>query len=235
MRTLRPLVYLAAMFLAADALADESSLRLAKFSEGEHSLQNLIKFPDVEGDVSVAVYCFADILGSGGIEWTHCFESKSVDQAFIDVIEIAIKDAEATAALVGGKKYSVKLYYRVVFIRQGGESQIGVFPNWGHDVDKYGLGYHAPQWYDNKLAPNNCWDMSGRFRAFSTMLVGTDGVAKSDVSFDRSAVNIKDKDCAGSLAALLKRSEYIPGEYEGRTVDATIVLAFGDWKNMVVE
>jgi hypothetical protein len=131
MRKLSQLVYLAAMLLVADALADESSLTLAKFSEGDHSLQNLIEFPDVDGDVSVAVYCRADLLGSGGISWTNCFESESVDQAFIDVIETAGRDAKATAASVDGKKYAIHLYFRVVFVRQGGESNIGVYPKFG--------------------------------------------------------------------------------------------------------
>lgn len=223
------------MILASNVLADEVGLKLAKFSEGEGALQNLIEFPNVEGDVSVAVYCVADIMGTGRVFRIDCFESESVDHKYIRAIEKTARDARATPAVVDGQEYITNLYFRTVFMRQGGEQYIGVFPNWGHDVDSYGLEYHAPQRYSNAVTPRNCVLTAGTFRAFSTLRIGVDGSPVGDVSFDRSDKDMKDQDCRASLSSLLKVSEYIPGENEGNPIETTIVEAWGDKQYMVVE
>ena len=235
MRTFRLVIFLAVMIVASDAWAEEATPTLAKFAVGANFPQNHIKFPDVNGDVSVAAYCYARILGGGDIQRNICFESSSMDQKFNDAVEAGMKDAKVTAASVNGKKYAVGLYYRVVFIRQEGKSFIGVYPNWGNDVDKYGIEYSAPQRYSTALRPAICTDVWSRFRAFATMRIGIDGAVKGDVSMELSALNIDDERCADSIEDLHKSLEYIPGEYEGDPVDATYVEGWGIFENMVVE
>lgn len=235
LRILGPVVFLILIVVASNAWAEEPPPTLAKFSMGEDSPQNHIEFPDVEGDVSAAVHCYASIMGSGGIRRTICFESLSVDQKFNDAVQDGMKHAKATGASVNGKKYSVGIYFRVVFVRLNGESFIGVYPNWGNDVDKYDLDYRAPQRYSTAILPRNCRNAWGNIFALATMRIGTDGAVKGDVTLDFNALNSDEERCGSSIETLHKGSEYIPGEYEGEPVEATYLEGWGNFEVMIVE
>lgn len=214
----------AALILINNAIADVSPSTLARFIDGEHSLQNLIEFPDVEGDVALFLYCELRVYPSGGIRGNFCFPSENVDPSFRKEVSTAAKLARASPAIVNGKARTVHLYYRVFFFQKDGASEVGVISNWGHDEDKYGISYEAPQRYSDYRRPNICGILLRRTLLLSTVLIGKDGTLTSDVVFvpelDRS---VDQRKCANGIRALLKKAKYIPGHYAGTPVEATFV------------
>ena len=216
-----------ALFLINNAIADASSPTLARFIDGEHSLQNLIEFPDVEGDVSLILNCELSVYPSGGITRNRCFPSEGVDPSFRKAVSAAAKLARASPAIVDGKARPVHLYYRVLFFQKDGTAEVGVFSNWGHDVDKYGISYEAPQRYSHYRMPNKCRYLLRGALLLSTVLIGKDGTLTSDVVFVPQLDRTPDqRKCANGIKALLEKAKYIPGHYAGTPVEATFVEAW---------
>ena len=71
-----------AFFLMSNAMADASPPTLARFIDGDHSLQELIEFPDVDDDIVAVVYCYADVHRRGEIVGNLCSRSENVDLSF---------------------------------------------------------------------------------------------------------------------------------------------------------
>ena len=108
------------VFLMSSSIAESSPPTLARFVDGDQSLQKLIEFPDVDDNVLTIVYCLAHVQKNGEIVRNHCFPSETVDPSLPDAIDTAAKLARASPATVGNKLRSVRLYYRVVFINKDG-------------------------------------------------------------------------------------------------------------------
>jgi hypothetical protein len=205
----------------SNAMADSSPPTLARFVDGDHSLQKLIEFPDVDDDVAAFVYCEATVLGSGKIRRNHCFPNENVDPSFPKAVSAAAKLAKLTPATVDGDNRFVYLYYRVLFIQKDGAAEIHVYPNWGADVDKYGLSYEAPQCYHFSPIRKPCSPLFIEF-AHVTTVIGTDGTVKGDVTIELGDTNSMNW-CENTIRSAFKSSKYIPGHHDGQPVDATYV------------
>ena len=213
-----------ALFLTSHAIADESPPTLARFVDGDDSLQKLIEFPVVDDDVAMIVFCLARVRKSGDIVRNHCFPSENVDQSFRDAIDTAVKSARASPATVDSKARSVRLYYHVNFFQKDGATEVGVHSNWGVDVDKYGLSYEAPQRYTDAIFPQFCSFMdieSGHV----AMVIGTDGTVKGDVALELGDGNDVNR-CENSIKNTYRNFKYIPGHQDGRPIEATFVEAW---------
>ena len=226
--TIRFLILSVALFLISNTIANTLPPSLARFDDGEHSLQKLIEFPDVDDDVSTVVYCELTVHRSGRIRRNFCFPFENVDWSFRNAVSTAARSAKALPAIVDGITRSVHLYYRVFFFQKDGAAEVRVYSNWGDDVDKYGISYEAPQRYSDYRTPEAC-----RYRlrppgVLSTVLIGTDGTLTSDVVFEPElGRSIRQKRCANRIRDLLEKGKYIPGHNGGAPVEATFVEAWG--------
>jgi len=219
----------------------------ARLVVGENSLEKSIDFPNVPGDLAVIVYCEAQVSSQGRLERNFCFRSENVDQAFRDAIDTTAESAKSTPAVVSGKPYRVRLWYRVAFVRKDDRSIVRVYPNWGRDFDKYGNDYEGPQRTTRQTKPRACstrrtFEVSAidSFRfgfedpsiiLIASLSIDADGKPASDVVFE-SAGNIESSKCRSSLADSLKNAEYIPGHHNGISVETTYVLPVGDYRDM---
>lgn len=219
----------------------------ARFAEGGESLENLIAFPDVPGDVGADVYCRAVISTDGEMKQNFCFRSANVDQAFRDSIDDAARSARLSPAVVSGEPHRVIFSYRVVFVRADDRSLIRVFPNWARDTDKYGNEYDGPQRLSRLMRPRTCitrgvvsMNSTESLRAsfdepsvslIATLTIDASGEPMDDVAFE-SASNVDDASCRSSVTDRLADADYISGHHNGEPVDATFVQTIGDREDM---
>lgn len=205
------------------AIADAAAPTPARFVDGDLSLQKLIEFPDVDHDVLTVMYCFVYVMRSGELRRNHCFLSESVDRPFRIAVDTAVELARASPATVDGKSHFIALYYRVIFLQKDGVAEVGVYPNWGNHVDKYGLSYEAPQRYTQSIYPEKCNALNF---LLATMLIGEDGTLTGDVAFS-GGEGMHMEWCKESVKAIHLNAKYIPGHKDGQPVEATFVEAWG--------
>lgn len=204
---------------------------LARFVDGDRSLQELIEFPDIDDDVAAIVYCRTLILEDGQIYGNVCFPSKIVNKSFKIAVETAIRSAKATPAIVDGKPYITRIFYRVIFFQKDGVAETVVFSNWGTDVDRLGNNYEAPQRYTYPTFPPGCYRFWPTRALTTTMLIGTDGSLVSDVEIETSHL-APTRTCFRSIRDLYKKSKFIPGRLNGLPVKASLVEIFGVAEDM---
>lgn len=217
----------------AQTLQDPISMEpdLARFSDGDQSLQRLIEFPDVDGDVLVVVYCRAFILEDGQVYSNTCFPTEGVRQSFPRAIENAMRSALVTPAVVDGAARAVPLFYRVGFLRKDGEAEIAVYSNWGIDMDEFGLDYEAPQRYTSQIFPMGCADYWWSMAVTATMVIGADGALAGDVRLESSELTPMRR-CTRSLKRFYEKSKYIPGRHDGKPIEATLVEVWGPHEHL---
>ncbi len=173
------LVLVIAVLLLCDASADTPRCTLARFIDGENSLQNLIEFPAVDGDVSKTIYCASRVYKSGKLRRTLCPASSKSDRYFIEAIEAAAKKTRVSPATLDGKTQRTSLLYTVTFVRQQGAESIHVYPNWGDDLEKYGPDYESAQRYDHGKLASVCVPSS---LLLVTVKIGADGRISGEIT-----------------------------------------------------
>jgi hypothetical protein len=210
------------VFLMSHAIANETPPTLARFVDGDQSLQKLIEFPNVDGDVSITVFCELTVIASGELRDNFCYQTERGDRPFRIAVDAAVRLAKASPAVADGKSQTVKFHYRIVFYRKSGVTKLGVYSNWGDDVDKHGIDYEAPQRYSYDQIPDACRRALSRDSVRVSMLVGTDGALTGEVVFapklDRTMRNQR---CAIAFKDIHKKAKYIPGHNGQTSIEAT--------------
>jgi hypothetical protein len=243
----RVLILVAATTQIGFAATETHPQSLARFVTGEQSLEELIVFPDVPGDFIVHVYCRAIVSSQGQMERNFCFRSEQVEQVFRDAIDAAAKSAEVIPAELSGESQRVSLWYRVVFAKKDSKSIVRVYPNWGRDFDKYGHDYEAPQRITHGIYPSACrlssihgisslesrrLRNSKLFLFFiASLTIDVDGKPTGEVVIE-SFGNFDPPLCRSRYERRLKSGKYIPGHQNGQPVEATYVVAVGNYKDM---
>ena len=209
--------------------SDESAVVPARFAGGLDAASGKIRFPNYKRDVSVYINCAAKLSEAGEVERYFCLDYYGVrDTKFRQAAEAFIESAELTPASVDGEPRSVEIYFRVFFGRQGDLYGAGVFPNWGDDIEKYGLEYEAPQRYNEDTSPPKCDSVAG----ISRVQVSADGRARGDVDLVMSyGVPEHYGTCERWMTQVVGEGRYIPAHSEGKPVEATYVELGGnpDW------
>jgi hypothetical protein len=211
-----PIVWL---LWVSGVVAEEYPFTPARFTEGEFFLGRLIEYPDVEGDSQFSVNCNVEVSNTGFAVSNLCIESDSIDERFYDSIRSAMKTAKVTPAVVDGKPRRAILNYRVIFLKRNDETLVGVYPNWGNDIEKYGIDYEAPQKYGRAFKHVWCYPY-GSYKNVATMTIGADGVLKGEIEFlfdtGRNA-----RPCESEIRRKHEEAKYIPGHHAGKPVEAT--------------
>jgi len=218
------LVPVIAVLLLCDASADTPRSTLARFIDGENSLQNLIEFPAVDGDVSKIIYCTSHVNKSGKLRRTMCPASSKSDRRFIEAIEAAAKETRVSPATLDGKTQRTSLLYIVTFVRQRGAESIRVYPNWGDDLEKYGRDYESAQRYDHGKLASFCIPSS---LLLVTVTIGADGRISGEISLSVNDSEYVKTECAKLVRDHIVESSYIAGRYDGKPVETTHVFVSG--------
>lgn len=198
----------------------------ARFARGLEAAAAGIPFPDYRKDLALYINCAARLDESGRLESHFCLDySGSADDQFRGLVDRFIREASISPALVEGVPVPVEMYFRVYFGRRGDMYAVGIFPNWGDDVDDYGPEYEAPQRYDREPMSSACAIDGGMAR----IKVGADGRAIGDASLIMSyGIPGRYSDCEIWFSQSVASGSYIPGMHEGRPVATTYVEMTGD-------
>lgn len=209
----------------ADA-SGEQDLVPARFVGGLDAASEKIRFPNYKRDVTVYINCAATVSATGEVERFYCLDYYGgSDTKFRRAAEEFIGKAELSPALVNGKPRAVEMYFRIFFGRQGELYAAGVFPNWGDDVERYGLEYEAPQRYNEDPPPPKCGTVAG----MSRVEVSAEGRAVGEVDLMMSYGRPEHHGtCENWMTGLVRDGQYIPAHHEGKPVAATYVELGGN-------
>jgi hypothetical protein len=196
-------------------------------------MEYLIEFPDVDGDVEETIFCRAYARkGARQLRVNVCSEADTDSEAFSNTIKNAVKYAQVTPATVDGTKERVYLHYRVFFMRIGATVEVSVYPNWGNNTDKFGVYYQAPQRVLHNSYPSGCRVprnrlsrefARGHFLIFTTITIDEHGKPSGEALIEYSENSMRNDTCTSMLRRTLEEADYIPGNYEGKSVEATYV------------
>ena len=220
------------LFLAAGASAqDEFMPAHFGYDEEDRQLFNLIPFPEIKGDVTIMLRCFAQLETSGKMKNTACLMEDQFDQPFAGAVAQAAKKARMTPASINGKPVMVYVQFRTEFVAEGDDRKIKVILNPGYpeNVAAYGEDHVAAQrlltgkdepW--QKVCPQRA-----AYAVWAKAYVGEDGRADAP-SIDHAGGVIPTPACQDAIKAQILDSRYIPAMDDGFPVPSTFVEIFSN-------
>ena len=209
------------------AIAEETSP--AFFSTGEKSLTELIEFPELRGDTSVALSCIGIMNGKGKLEEHGCFRRNPGDETFIAAVYPAIKKARLNPAVYDGKRVHVVFQYRVQFVKTGEEETLNFVANPGYEenVKAYGQDHIAAQRVYGKEGWEKSCPRQARFVVLARANVDYDGTPGS-VSLQHADGLTITAGCEKAIIDTVLASRFIPAMADGEAVPSTYVEPFGN-------
>jgi len=213
-------------FVADSAAAEYYSA--ASFTEDARSLQNIIKFPEIEGDASIIVLCETDVTRSGRFGNTSCVSNREKYAMKFEIAVLrAVKRTKIKAASLDGKQKSVWFQFTVQFVQKGGVKTIYAFSNHGEESEKYGQEYSSPQ----RLTQGNFKVIARAFRR-----CGANARVMIRAVIDTSGVPIDAKHiggegnsgCKADMAAYFLEGRFIPAISNGKPVTSVYVQTFAN-------
>lgn len=218
----------AAIVAAPDAVAQT---RPASFDapEEERRLERLIKFPEVTGNVSVMLDCFAQVLTTGKMSSGNCYMEDKFDQPFAQAVYDAAKKARMLPATIDGSKKKVFFQYRVEFVQHDDEQTINLFPNVAvaENLEEYGPQHFSAQ----RVIGRESWQKTCPKRARYLILVRAhvdmEGTASS-VSLEHGGGIVPTGPCQQAIIDTVLSSRYTPAMIDGEPVPSTFVEPFAN-------
>lgn len=183
-------------------------------AEGTRSLQNLVSFPDTEGDLMLIVRCDARLSKIGQVETNHCFMKDNSKSAFERAVATAIFRAKFTAARRDGRRVPVYYQYSVVFEKKNDLKTIIVFPYHVWSAEQFGVLDSGPQRYTE----SGRWKGCGRgILLWISMTIDEQGIPR-DVGIRGDADHGR---CGEMLMKLAASGKFIPAMRGGKRVAVT--------------
>ena len=222
-----PAIAVGLMTLSTVALAQETSP--ANFSTGEKSLGQLIEFPELRGDVSIALSCLGILNGKGKLEEHGCFRRNPGDETFVAAVYPAIKKARLIPAVFDGKRVHVVFQYRVQFVKKGEEETLNFVANPGYEenVNAYGQDHIAAQRVYGKESWQKSCPRQARFVVLARANVDFDGTPGSVSLTHADGITIT-AGCEKAIIDTMLASRFIPAMADGEPVPSTYVEPFGN-------
>ena len=210
--------------MALITVADDDavpSFAPANFVEGERSLKNLIRFPKVQGDLSVVVNCTSIGSAKGRIREAKCSATGDPSQKFAIAVSRRTRSARITPAIVDGKNEQVDFQFSVVFKRTGETETIDVYTNNRKNLDRFGPDYVSAQRYSPYELPDVCKARRASFLILEIAVVTKEGrVKESDLHVDSIGIA---KICETSLREITRNSRFVPAFHDGLPVESVWV------------
>ena len=215
--------------LALAAPAALAEFTPATFSTGERSLETLIEFPELRGDVSVTISCIGLLARNGKLDEHGCYQQNPGDEAFIATIYKAAKKARLVPATIDGKAVTVVFQYRAHFTKKGEDEAVQFVANPGYqeNVEAYGAEHVAAQ----RVYAKEGWEKScpkqARFIVMVRANVDYDGTPSAASVTHLNGINVTEK-CEQAIINSVLESRFVPAHAGDETVPSTFVEPFGN-------
>ena len=201
------------------AAGELASAKLASFHASIFdSLSDYDEDPDA---AAILVNCRV-AYGISNDNRSRCYLAEpSHRKRFISEVERIANRAKIDWAEVAGNVERTTIHFRVLLTRDGDHSQINYFENWGHDADKYGYDYQAPQrllLYPRGPVKYGCRGQN----LIYVVNVGVDGKAAGDVNFEKVKGEIT-FECKEYIRQRVTEFVFIPGRHNGKIIEAHYV------------
>lgn len=207
--------------ISASNPVSAASFTPATFVEGKRSLKTLLKFPRIDGDVSVTVTCTSIGAANGRIREAKCSAANDPSQKFAIAVNRRVKSARINPATVDGRAEKVDFQFTVIFSRTGDTESIDVYVNNQKNVDRFGPDYISAQRYSPYELPDACKERRAAFLILEIAVVTAEGTVKeSDLHVDEVGIP---HTCEVQLREITKSSRFIPAYYEGEPVESVWV------------
>lgn len=211
--------FLMLMPLAAPAGQPDSFVP-ASLSDDSLSLQNLIRFPDIRGDVAFLLSCEAVLSQKGYMGRNRCYADRREfsSDPFMKAVKKAARDARLNPARVNGRRVKVLFQYSVLFDKKDGNEEITVYPS--HLLEsRLTPGYSGPQRYKSPRRWKGC---HLDIRAWVSMKVDEHGLP-SDVQF---VAGDAPRHCEEMILRVAESQKFIPAMQDGKPVAANHLRLF---------
>ena len=222
------LVALTAQAVAQDeeqrfSTAELQAAQLARFKED--TFDSLSKYGGDQDAAAILVNCTASFHSINRNNVRCYLADANHSKRFITEVQRIGDKANFSQATVADNPERSTLYFRVLLTRDSSGANIHYFENWGHDAERYGYSYQAPQKLrSRKLTGEKPSCGSASFIA--TVTIGVDGVAHDDVEFETVRV-APSESCRAYARNELLNSPYIPGRLNNEVIEARLVNRWG--------
>jgi len=212
--------------------ADAQDMRPADFDhpEADRRMDALLVFPEIKGDISVVMSCFARVKANGKMEGTNCYLQNNYDEPFARAIAVAGKKARMNPAIVAGMAREIFLQFRVEFIKEGDNQTIDYYLNPGYEenVKAYGFRHVAGQRVIGKKEPwNDACPQRARYAVWVRAYLGPDGRADSPTVQHADGITPV-QSCIDAIKQTVVSSLYTPALADGEPVPSTFVEPFSN-------
>ena len=189
---------------------------------GAQTIADVIRFPDTQGDVTVALHCALRVQ-SRNILSNFCFTPDRSTSAFEEAFKALIPRLRVSSARLDGRRETVRIPYSVEFIKRGDDERVRVYENHGAEVARYGRQYTAPQRVLSSVERVS--------RACVTSEPDNLVWVRANVTADGKPEGVRvvtdtSEACRETIEALFAQSSYIPAHYQGKPVAAEVLEPF---------
>ena len=227
-----PRMTAAALLLLLATAAGAQVTRPANFdfAEADRRMDTLLEFPEIKGDISVVMSCFARIKASGRMNGTSCYLQNNYDEPFARAVMAAGKKVKMNPAIVGGKAREIFLLFRVSFIKEGDNQTIDYYLNPGYEenVNAYGPRHVAGQRVIGRNEPwNDACPKRAKWLVWLRAYLGPDGRADNPTVQHVNGIR-PTQSCSEALENTITSSLYTPALADGEPVPSTFVEPFSN-------
>lgn len=221
-----------ALSICSAAASAENNYRPAHFGheEEDRRLLNRIKFPQIKGDVTVTLNCFAQLDVKGKMENTICLVKDQFDGPFAASVSEAGKKARMTPAEINGEKVKVFVQFRTEFKSKGDDQSIKIILNPGYpeNVAAYGEEHVAAQRVIGGKEPwQKVCPQAARYAVYAKAYVGEDG-RSDNPSIEHAGGVSPTPTCQQAIMDTILASSYVPAMVDGVAVPSTFIELFSN-------
>jgi hypothetical protein len=197
--------------------------------EEERHLIKFFKLPDIRGDYSVMLRCFASIEKSGKMKDVGCYNSTEAEYALMQALQKAAKKARLTPALIDGKPRKIYLQFRAQFVGKGDDHNVSLYlnPAEPENIEAYGEHHVAAQRVIGKEPWQGVCPSRAGWLVFARAHVSMDGEGSS-VDLSHGGGIVPTGPCQQAIIDTLIASEYVPTMVDGEPVPSTFIEGFSN-------
>ena len=201
----------------------------ANFNTQDKSLDQIIKFPDIKGDISTTINCSGVVQKNKKIKFFSCFKNQPGDEVYIYEIYKAFKKARFNPAQVNRKKEEALVQFRIFFKSEDNNNSINIINNIGYkeNVDAYGINHIGAQ----RIIGTEIWQKHcpkfNQYNLLTKTHVNSEGSASSASIHNYKGIKIS-QSCNNWILSTLNSSMYIPAISGGIFVPSTHIEVFGN-------
>jgi hypothetical protein len=212
---------------------DDQAFVPARLPAGLDAALNELALPIYRRGTDLHLYCVTDVSSAGRTRHNACLPYAGFDTTrYHEPIVRMMRKIRLSPARFNGKAVPTELYYRLHFDLVDEIPRVRVYPNWGHDTDRYGTPYEAPQRYETYRFPRDCLFFVG----IATTPLDAHGRVTGDPELQTPfPADEATLECIDKIKARLIKGKYIPARRDGEPVAATHAEVWGDPEKYVLD